>query len=104
VPYELRDARTTADSAQAAQADRETMSANDVLRATEIAIDALKMIQALTRVGPDKALDALQTISAIIATVQEGLDGKTTPDVVEAELKALAGDTTIADKFDNSGD
>jgi hypothetical protein len=80
------------------------MTTSDSLKAVEIALGALKTIRALTRVGPDKAQDALQTINAIIETVQEGLDGKTTPDVVEAELKALAGDTTIADKFDNSGD
>jgi hypothetical protein len=76
--------------------------AQDVLKATEIALGALKMIQTLTQVGPDKAQDALQTINAIIETLHEGLDGKTTPDVVEAELRALMGsDITVADKFDH---
>ena len=37
------------------------VSTHDVLRATEIAIDTLKTIQALTRVGPDRAQDALLT-------------------------------------------
>jgi hypothetical protein len=62
----------------------------DFLRARDIAIGALRTIQALTQVGPDKAQDALQVIGAIIQTLYDGLNGKTTPDIVEAELKALA--------------
>jgi hypothetical protein len=86
-------------------ASETVINPRDILKATEIALGALKTIQALTRVGPDKAQDALQTIAAIIVTVQDGLDGSTTPDVVEAELKALMNvendDTAVADKFDN---
>ena len=78
------------------------MDPEDFLRARDIAIGALRTIQALTRVDPDKAQDALQTINAIIATLHDGLDGKTTPEVVEAELKALVNiiENDIHDKFD----
>jgi hypothetical protein len=81
--------------------------AQDALKATEIAIGTLRTIQALTRVGPDKAQDALLTINAIVDVLQEGLDGRTSPEVVEAELQALVGDLDletatrdIDDKFD----
>ena len=73
----------------------------DSLKAVEIALGTLKTIRALTRVGPDKAQDALQTIHAIIVTLQDGLAGKTTPDIVEAELRALVNVVDIADKVDS---
>ena len=86
---------------------REVMSPEDGRRARDIAIATLKIIQALTRVGPDKAQDALLTINAIVETLYEGLDGRTTLDIVEAELKALVSPVendafSVADQFDNS--
>jgi hypothetical protein len=77
-----------------------TVDAQDVLRMTEIAVKTLKTIQALTQVVPDKAQDALLTINAIIRTLQDGLDGKTTPDIVEAELNALT--SSVDDQFDHN--
>lgn len=84
----------------------EVMSDPDIERAREIAIGSLRIIQALTRVGPDKAQDALQTIAAIIVTVQDGLDGSSSPEIVEAELQALVNFTedAVHDKFDPSDD
>jgi len=80
----------------------------DVFRIAEVATDALKTLRALaTRVEPDKAQDALQLIAAIVEALQEGFEGKTTPDVVEAELKALTARAAalvtgqeLHDKFD----
>ena len=81
-----------------------SLEAQNAQKATEIAIGALKTIRDLTRVSGDKAQDALQTIGAIIESLLDGLSGKTTPDVVEAELRALvsAMATDINGKFDSS--
>jgi hypothetical protein len=80
--------------------------AKDALKMSEIAISALESIQDLTTVGVDKAPDALQTIGAIVGSLLEGFAGKTTPDVVEAELHALvsratSAETRIDEKFDH---
>jgi len=81
---------------------------SDRIRAIEIAVDTLPAIQALTRVSPDKAQDALQTICSIIETLQEGIDGRTSPEVVQAEIAAFIGDfdlpTGIHNKFDAGGE
>lgn len=82
---------------------------SDRIRAVEIVVDTLPAIQNLTRVGPDNAHDALLMIHAIVETLQEGLDGKTSPEVVQAEIAAILSDQTAAtsdiqDKFDPGGE
>lgn len=76
--------------------------AKDALKMREIAVNALESIQDLTTVGVDRAPDALQTIGLIVGSLLEGFAGKTTPDIVEAELRALASrPQSLDEKFDH---
>jgi hypothetical protein len=84
-----------------------TLDATDVSQMFMATNDALKMLRALTAVEPDKTQDALQLIATIVDSLQEGFDGKTTPEIVEAELKALTTraaalipNRQLHDKFD----
>lgn len=104
MPRELRGAHASATVDITVAATPE-----DKLRATEIAIEALQTIQKLTCIGPDRTQDALLTIRAIVVTVCEGLDGKTSPEVVAAELAALVSDfdlnmDAVHNKFDAGGE
>ena len=59
------------------------------LRMAEVAIDGLEVIQGMTKVGGDKAADALRAIGAVIDVLQEGFDGKATSDDVANQLDVL---------------
>lgn len=61
----------------------------DALKVAGYAIDALQLIQSLTKVGGDKAAKALEAIDKVVATVNDGLDGRTSPEIVARDLDAL---------------
>lgn len=61
----------------------------DALRIAGIAIDALQMIQGLTKVGGDKAAAALEAIDKVVTSVNDGVAGNTSPELVERDLDAL---------------
>lgn len=50
---------------------------------------ALDTIRAFARMDTDRPHDVLQTVEVMLASLQDGLSGKTTPDVLAAELAAL---------------
>lgn len=85
--------------------------AKDVFRMASIMIDGLEVIQGLTKIGGTRAAEALQAIDKIVLALHDGLDGKTTPDIVESEVKALrqafatkdaAAEARLRSRFDNS--
>ena len=53
------------------------------------AFAALDTIRAFARQDTDHPQDVLQTVEIMLASLQDGLTGKTTPDVLAAELAAL---------------
>lgn len=84
-------------------------SAKDALKMLGVALDGLETIQKLTNVGGDRAGEALTAISLVVEALQEGFTGKTSPDVVHAQLKAhqdaiaagdIAAQAALHDKFD----
>lgn len=84
-----------------------TLDAADVSQMVAATNGALKMLRALATVDLDKTQDALQLIALIVESLQEGFDGKTSPEIVEAELKALTpraaaliANRQLHDKFD----
>jgi len=58
------------------------MDAKDVLA-------ALDTIRTFARTDTDRPQDVLQTVEVMLASLQDGLSDKTTPDVLAAELAAL---------------
>lgn len=80
----------------------------DALKMAALAIDGLEVIQGLTKIGGDKAAKALEAIDKVVATLRDGLDGHTSPEIVGHELDALraellnndaAADAALRDKF-----
>lgn len=78
------------------------MNAKQALAMAGLAIDGLEVIQAMTRLGGDKAQAALQSIDKVIATLKEGMDGKAPQQAVSGEIDALfialAGNDEAADQ------
>jgi hypothetical protein len=78
------------------------MNAKTALQMAGLAIDGLEVLQAMTKVGGDKAEAALQAIDKVIATLKEGMDGKASPQAVSGEIDALflalAGNDEAADQ------
>ncbi len=64
-------------------------TAKEGLKMAAVAIDSLEVIQGLTQVGGPGMAAALQAINKVIAAVREGLDGKTSPEIVEDNIKSL---------------
>lgn len=87
------------------------MDAKDVLRTTMVVIDALDTLQMVARTYTDRPDDALQTIDVMIESLRDGLAGRTTPDVLAAEVRALLEQIanehptrpTLDSKFDPGG-
>lgn len=77
----------------------------DALKMIEVAIDGLEVVRDLTRVPSDCTLEAMQAIGATIGSLHDGFTGKTTPDVVREELRAIRErfPRTVDDKFDSGG-
>lgn len=75
----------------------------DALRMAAIAIDGLEVIQSLTQVGGPSATAALAAIDKIVSALRDGFDGKTAPEIVAHEIKALhatlAADDAEADEI-----
>lgn len=78
-----------------------SISLKDAAKMIEVALEGVLMLQRVTKVGGDKAGDALQIVDAGLSSIADGFSGKTDPSVVQAELKALvdgiASDDTQAD-------
>ena len=88
-------------------------SAKDALKMLDATVEGLETIQKLTNVGGSRAGEALTAISLVIEVLLEGFAGKTSPDVVRAQLKThldaiSAGDDAaqkaIHDRFDGGGE
>jgi len=82
------------------------MEASDVLA-------ALETIRAFARTDTDRPADVLQTVEVMLASLQDALAGKTTPDVLTAELAALVDvhgrevskqPKSVDERFDPGGD
>ncbi|MDB4955845.1 MAG: hypothetical protein JWO36_3414 [Myxococcales bacterium] len=50
---------------------------------------ALDTIRTFARTDPDRSQDVLQTVEVMLASLQDALTGKTSPDMLAAELAAL---------------
>ncbi len=83
----------------------------DSLGVATVVIHGIEAIEHVTGIGGQPAELVLHTIESIISTVKEGLDAKTSPEVVLASLKALtdqltsndaAADKELNDRFDTS--
>lgn len=66
------------------------MTVRDALQTTLVVVDALDTLQQIARTYTNRPEDALQTIDVMIDSLRDGLAGKTSPDVLKAELQALA--------------
>jgi len=62
-------------------------NAKDVLKVTGTVVDSLDVIQGFTGVGGPGADAALAAIGKIVGMLQEGLAGKTSPEIVAADLR-----------------
>lgn len=83
----------------------------DGLRMAALAVDGYEMIEGLMNVSDDKAPVALKAVSTIVKMIRDGVDGKTSPDIVENGLAVLkrsladddaAFDAALREKFDTS--
>lgn len=61
----------------------------EALKMAAVAIDGLELIQGMTGVGGDRAAAALRAIDKVVATLRDGIDGKTSPEIVARDLDAL---------------
>lgn len=78
------------------------------------ALAALDTIRAFARTDTDRPQDVLQTVEVMLASLQDAFTGKTTPEVLAAELAALVDvhgrevskrpRTPIDEKFDPGAD
>ena len=75
------------------------MTAKDALKMAGLAVGQLGLIQALTTIGGGGAGLALSAIGKIVEALQGGFDGKTTPEMVEADLAKLLGQIASNDKL-----
>ncbi len=84
------------------------VTTKQALKMAGVAIDGLAVIQGLSKVGGDKAAAALSAIGTVVETLQDGLAGKATPEVVAGDIAALvkrisdndaAADAALAARF-----
>ena len=87
--------------------------ARDGASMAKIAVHALELIQGITNIGGAPAVATLALIKGITNAVQDGFNGKTSPEVVLAELEAFRHSLAIRDadkdrklerRFDTSDD
>jgi hypothetical protein len=86
--------------------------AKDALKMLEVVLHGLETIQTLTKIGGDKAHQALDTIGAVIDGLIDGFNGKADAKTVEEAIKSLkdklasndaAADAALHKKFDHGG-
>lgn len=84
------------------------MNTKDALKMAAVAIDGLEVIQSMTRIGGDRAADALAAIDRVVASLRDGLGGKASAQAVANEIDALfnglaandaAADAALAERF-----
>lgn len=84
------------------------MNQRDVVKMIDAALRGLEVIQKLTNVGGVKAEGVVAAIRGVTKAISEGFDGKTSPEIVLAELEAFAAsianndaaaDAELANKF-----
>lgn len=62
-------------------------AAKDILKVTSTVVESLDVIQGFTGVGGSGADAALAAIGKIVGMLKDGLAGKTSPEIVDADLK-----------------
>lgn len=81
----------------------------DALKMAGLAVDGLELIQGLTGVGGLPAAKALQAIDKVVKTLRDGMEGKTSPEIVARDLDSLraellnndaAADAALREKFE----
>lgn len=76
----------------------------DALKMIDVSVDGLEVIRDLSQVHPDGMADAMRAIAATVGSLHDGFMGKTTPDVVREELRAIRERfPTVDSKFDPGG-
>lgn len=77
----------------------------DALKMIDVSVDGLEVIRDLTQMSPEHAGDAMHAIAATVGSLHDGFTGKTTPDVVREELRAIRErfPRTVDSKFDPGG-
>jgi hypothetical protein len=77
----------------------------DALKMIEVSVDGLEVIRDLTQVQPEHLGDAMRAVAATVNSLHDGFTGKTTPDVVREELRAIRErfPRTVDSKFDPGG-
>jgi hypothetical protein len=84
------------------------IKAREALDMIKVAIDGLEAIEKLTHIGGPKAEAALAATRAAVVALREGFDGKTSPQIVLAQIEALhdelkqndaTADAALHDKF-----
>lgn len=65
------------------------MNAKEALKLAALGLDALQIIQSLTRIGGDKAQQSLEAIDRITTTIQNGVEGRASLEAVTNELEHL---------------
>jgi hypothetical protein len=68
------------------------VKAREALDMIKVAIDGLEAIERLTHIGGPKAEAALAATRAAVVALREGFDGKTSPQVVLAQIESLHDD------------
>lgn len=63
--------------------------ARQALKMFDTTIHGLESIQELTKVGGDKAHDALVLVDAIVTALLDGFNAKTTPETTHFEIQAI---------------
>lgn len=62
--------------------------ARDAVKMLDVAIKGMEQLQSLTKLGGDKAGAALMVIDAGLSSISSGFSGETSPEIVEADIKA----------------
>lgn len=65
------------------------MSARTMLQMGEVAVGALEAIEKLTHLGGPKAEAALVAIRAVLSALDDGFDGKVSPQAALSQIESL---------------
>lgn len=64
-------------------------AARDALKMFDITLDAIKLIQAYTKLGGDDAANALIAIDSVVDRLGDGFSGEIDLATIESEIKTL---------------